>query len=97
MPIMKGVDAIEAIRREFPRAKIVVLTGSGADEDIYRCFRAGVQSYLWKSMSRDELLKAISTVYAGVFTLPSSTRLKPCVNKKRTLSKVMSSTATFGS
>src|SRR5205807_4078912 len=36
MPVMKGAEAIEAIRNEFPRARLIVLTGSGADEDIYR-------------------------------------------------------------
>ena len=55
MPIMKGADAIASIRAEFPRARMIVLTGSGADEDIYRSLRAGVQSYLWKSMSREPI------------------------------------------
>ena len=44
MPIMNGAEAIKAIRAEFPRCRIIVLTGSGADEDIHRSLTAGVQS-----------------------------------------------------
>ena len=72
MPIMKGVEAIAAIRSEFPRAKIVVFTGSGADEDIYRALRAGVRSYLWKSMSTERLLRAIRIVHSGGRSIPGA-------------------------
>jgi two-component system NarL family response regulator len=70
MPIMKGVEAIATIRSEFPRARIVVFTGSGADEDIYRALRAGVRSYLWKSMSTEQLLRAIRIVHSGGRSIP---------------------------
>jgi two-component system NarL family response regulator len=70
MPIMKGVEATAAIRSEFPRGKIVVFTGSGADEDIYRALRAGVRSYLWKSMSTQRLLKTIRIVHSGGRSIP---------------------------
>lgn len=70
MPVLKGIDAIKAIRSDFPRSRIIVLTGSGADEDIYRTLRAGVQSYLWKSMSSEQLLDAIRIVHAGRRRIP---------------------------
>ena len=70
MPIMNGAEAITAIRAEFPRCRIIVLTGSGADEDIHRSLTAGVQSYLWKSMSREQLLEAIRIVHAGGRLVP---------------------------
>ena len=71
MPIMKGADAIKAIRSESPRSRIIVFTGSGSDEDIYRALRAGVQSYLWKSMSREEVLDAIRIVHSGSRKIPT--------------------------
>ncbi len=40
MPVMKGADAIEVIRSEFPRSRIIVFTGSGSDEDVYRALSA---------------------------------------------------------
>ena len=70
MPIMNGAEAITAIRAEFPRCRIIVLTGSGADEDIHRSLTAGVQSYLWKSMSRKQLLEAIRIVHSGGRLVP---------------------------
>jgi two-component system NarL family response regulator len=71
MPIMKGADAIEAIRSEFPRSRFIVFTGSGSDEDIYRALRAGVQSYLWKSMPQEQLLEAIRIVDSGGRKIPA--------------------------
>src|SRR5262245_54753582 len=43
MPLMSGVDAIATIRREFPEARIIVLTTYDGDEDIYRALQAGAQ------------------------------------------------------
>jgi two-component system NarL family response regulator len=65
MPVMTGVDAITAIREEFPSAHIIVLTTYDGDEDIYRSLVAGARGYLLKDASRDELLEAIRTVHNG--------------------------------
>ena len=71
MPVMKGADAIAAIRSESRRSRIIVFTGSGSDEDIYLALRAGVQSYLWKSMSPERLLDAIRIVHSGGRKIPA--------------------------
>ena len=71
MPIMKGADAMDAIRSEFPRSRIIVFTGSGSDEDIYRALGVGVQSYLWKSMPQEQLLEAIRVVHSGGRKIPA--------------------------
>ena len=55
MPIMGGVEAITAIRQEFPGARIIVLTTYDGDEDIYRSLQAGAQGYLLKDVFFDEL------------------------------------------
>lgn len=72
LPEMGGVEATRAIRREFPAAKIIVLTTYDGDEDIYRALQAGAQSYLLKGMSFDELLAAIRTVHAGARRIPAA-------------------------
>ena len=70
MPEMNGVDAITAIRNEYPDCRIIVLTTYDGDEDIYRAFQAGARAYLLKDMHRDELLEAIRSVYRGQRFIP---------------------------
>jgi len=72
LPVISGVEATKAIRREFPTAKIIVLTTYDGDEDIYRALRAGAQSYLLKGISFEELLEAIRTVHAGLRRIPAA-------------------------
>jgi DNA-binding NarL/FixJ family response regulator len=62
---MSGVDAIRAIRREHPDARIVVLTMSRGDEDIHRALEAGAVTYLLKDTAFDDLLRIIREVHAG--------------------------------
>jgi two-component system NarL family response regulator len=70
MPEMTGVEAIGAIRGEFPGARIIVLTTYDGDEDIYRGLQAGARAYLLKDAPRDELLDAIRAVHAGQSRIP---------------------------
>lgn len=70
MPVMGGVEAITAIRREWPRARVIVLTAFDGDEDIYRSLQAGAQGYLLKDMFFEELESAIRTVHAGGRRIP---------------------------
>ena len=65
LPKMGGVDAIKAIRGEFPEARFIVLTTYDGDEDIYRALQAGARGYLLKGMPFDELLKTIHAVHEG--------------------------------
>ncbi len=70
MPIMSGVDAVIEIRRNFPAARIIVLTTFDGDEDIYRALQAGARAYLLKGMFGDELMDAIRAVHAGKSRIP---------------------------
>lgn len=70
MPGMGGVETITAIRREFPDARIIVLTTFDGDEDIFRAIQAGARGYLLKGMSVDELIDAIQTVHHGRSKIP---------------------------
>lgn len=65
MPEMSGIDAISAIRAEFPKARIIVLTTYGGDVQIFRALKAGAQGYLLKDLLRKELLDTIRAVHAG--------------------------------
>jgi two-component system NarL family response regulator len=72
MPVLGGVDAIIAIRKEFPTARIIVLTTYDGDEDIYRALQAGASGYLLKGMLAEELLEAIRAVHSGLRRIPSA-------------------------
>jgi len=65
MPEMNGLDAIVAIRGEFPDAKIVVLTTYKGDVQILRALKAGAQGYLLKTTFHKELVEMIRAVHAG--------------------------------
>jgi DNA-binding NarL/FixJ family response regulator len=65
MPDMNGIDAINAIRREFPDARIVVLTTYAGDAQVKRALQAGAQGYLLKGLLRKELLDTIRAVHGG--------------------------------
>lgn len=71
MPEMDGIEAITAIRREFPDSRFIVLTTYDGDEDIYRALQAGARAYLLKDMLRDALVEAIRAVHAGQRRLPA--------------------------
>ena len=65
MPIMSGMDAVIAIRGEFPVAKIIVLTTYKGDVQVLRALKAGASAYLLKSLVHRELLETIRAVHAG--------------------------------
>lgn len=70
MPVMGGLDAIQAIRAEAPDARIVVLTMYHGDEDIYRAMTAGASSYLLKEAILDDLARVVRDVHHGSNRLP---------------------------
>jgi DNA-binding NarL/FixJ family response regulator len=70
MPEMDGVEAIGAIHREFPEARVVVLTTYQGDAQALRAFKAGASGYLLKSMLRRELVDTIRNVHAGRWCIP---------------------------
>jgi two-component system NarL family response regulator len=67
-----GVEAIKAIRSEFPDARIIVLTTFDGDEDIFRAIQAGARGYLLKGMDADDLIDAIQTVHRGKSRIPAA-------------------------
>ena len=71
MPEMNGVDAMIAIRGEFPEAKIIILTTYAGDVQVLRAMKTGARAYLLKSLLDKELLETIRAVHAGKKALSS--------------------------
>jgi two-component system, NarL family, response regulator len=69
MPQMNGLDALIAIRNEFPDARVIVLTTYAGDVQILRALKAGAQAYLLKNTLHKELMETIRAVHAGKKTL----------------------------
>ncbi len=65
MPEMNGLDAMIAIRAEFPEARIIVLTTYAGDAQVLRALKAGARGYLLKNSLHKELLETIRAVHAG--------------------------------
>jgi len=65
MPELNGVDAMIAIRGEFPEARIIVLTTYTGDMQVLRALKAGARAYLLKNLLHKELLETIRAVHAG--------------------------------
>jgi len=69
MPEMNGLDAMIAIREEFPEARIIVLTTYTGDVQVLRALKVGARAYLLKNLLDKELLQTIRAVYGGKKTL----------------------------
>ena len=65
LPDMSGIEAMIAIRQEFPEARIIVLTTYAGDAQVVRALKAGARGYLLKADVNEELLDTIRSVHAG--------------------------------
>jgi DNA-binding NarL/FixJ family response regulator len=70
LPDMSGIDALVAIRSEFPEARIIILTTFAGDVEIQRALEAGARAYVLKSMPPKELVEVIRQVHAGKKRIP---------------------------
>ncbi len=70
LPDITGIDAMIAIRHEFPDARIVMLTTFEGDVDIQRALAAGARGYILKNMPPQELAGAVRQVHAGKKRIP---------------------------
>jgi DNA-binding NarL/FixJ family response regulator len=68
---MGGINAMIAIRAEFPDARIIILTTFAGDVEVQRALEAGARAYALKSMPPGELLDVIRQVHAGKRRIPS--------------------------
>jgi DNA-binding NarL/FixJ family response regulator len=70
LPDMSGIDAMIAIRGQFPEARVIMLTTFDCDVEIQRALAAGARSYILKSMPPKEMAETIRQVHAGKKRIP---------------------------
>ena len=71
LPDLSGIDAMIAIRAEFPEARIIMLTTFEGDVELQRALQAGARGYLLKNMPPAELIQGIRQVHAGKKRIPT--------------------------
>ena len=70
LPDMSGIDVMIAIRKEFPEARIIMLTTSEGDVEIQRALEAGASGYMLKSMPPKDVVEAVRQVNRGKKRIP---------------------------
>lgn len=70
VPEMGGIEAMTAIQRQFPRARIIMMATFEGDVPVRRALQAGAASYILKSMSNQEIVDAIRQVHSGRRRVP---------------------------
>jgi DNA-binding NarL/FixJ family response regulator len=70
LPGMSGVDAMIAIRGEFPDARIIILTTFEGDVEVQRALKAGARAYMLKTMPPEDMIQTIRQVHAGKKRVP---------------------------
>jgi DNA-binding NarL/FixJ family response regulator len=71
LPDMSGIDAMIAIRSEFPEARVIILTTFAGDVEIQRALQAGARAYMLKSMPPREIMEVIRQVHSGKRKIPA--------------------------
>jgi DNA-binding NarL/FixJ family response regulator len=71
LPDISGIEAMIAIRDEFPNVRFIILTGFARDNEIRRSLAAGARAYMLKSMPSSELIDVIRQVHAGKKKIPT--------------------------
>lgn len=70
MPVMNGLETLIALRKKYSHAKVIMLTTSDMEEDIYASIQQGAKGYLLKDSAPKEIIGAIRTVFNGELVLP---------------------------
>jgi len=71
LPDKNGIEAMKAVRAEFPEARVIMLTTFEGDVEIQRALEAGARAYILKSMPPKELVDVIRQVHAGKKRIPT--------------------------
>jgi DNA-binding NarL/FixJ family response regulator len=83
LPGFSGVEAILAIRKDFPDARVIVVTTFDQDEDVYRAIQSGAKSYLLKDMPTDRIVGTIRAVHRGEESLPANVACRLAERQQR--------------
>lgn len=88
MPGRNGLQATRMIREESPDTRIIMLTVSEEDEDLFSAVKSGARGYLLKNLEPDQLIKAIHLVMKGESVLPHNMATKILMEFSRMAKKV---------
>jgi two-component system NarL family response regulator len=83
LPGFGGVEAILAIRKDFPEARVIVVTTFDQDEDVYRAIQSGAKSYLLKDMPTEQIVGTIRAVHRGEAALPAAVASRLAARQRR--------------
>ncbi|TFI62836.1 DNA-binding response regulator [Carnobacterium divergens] len=85
MDVMDGIESTKAILKDWPEAKIIIVTSFIDDEKVYPALEAGASSYMLKTSTAGEIANAIRSTYAGESILePEVTgKMMECFTKKK--------------
>lgn len=83
LPGLSGAQATAAIRREFPNARVLMLSVRDGEEDIFRAVEAGVAAYLHKAARREDIIAAIRAVASGQTWFPAAIAEKLAARARR--------------
>ena len=89
LPDISGTETMQAIRSDFPDARIVMISTYLCDEEVYGALQAGAMAYLVKSVQRDELMRAIRKAAQGQRHIPAevASRLADRMTRSRLSSR----------
>ena len=76
MPGMSGLEATRLIKAELPEAKIVMLTVSDEDADLFEAIKSGADGYLSKSLQSEEFFALLDGLPRGEAAIPSSLAMR---------------------
>jgi len=88
MPVRDGVFALEAIKKEMPHIKVIMLTTFGDERNVLEAYRKGANGYILKDIKPPMLIKAIKCVFEGLFVMQDEIaglvrkRIMPSASKK---------------
>jgi DNA-binding NarL/FixJ family response regulator len=72
MPDSTGIDLLKLLRTEYPAIKVIMLTMSDTEEDIYQAFHLGASGYIMKSAQPDTIIEAVRAVQSGKTVFPKN-------------------------
>ncbi len=88
MPVRDGVFALEAIKKEMPHIKVIMLTTFGDERNVLEAYKKGANGYILKDIKPPMLIMAIKCVFEGLFVMQDEIaglvrkRIKPSASKK---------------
>lgn len=77
MPIMRGLEAIQKIKKDFPETKTIVFSATAEIDRVRKVLQAGANGYLLKTATTAELRRAIAAVFGGATIITPSVAFEP--------------------